>query len=115
MVINGSGLVVVVMGYRIVVCCLLDWLENVFNRDLFLYGCNCVMCERFDEVNRGFGWGEVFECVSGWVELLLWLFFDFLMFVGKVVEELVDVFFCLLLLVKMDFDIVEEFREYYLC
>jgi hypothetical protein len=126
-VINKNGSLAVATGYRSVARRLLDRLENVFNRDLSPEGCACVMCQKSDEDegNKGLGWGEVLEWVSGRRELPIWPAFDFATLGVKTGEDLSGLGLSDQLRpgtdptrppspVKIDPDVAEEFREHYL-
>lgn len=126
-VINKNGSLAVATGYRSVARRLLDRLENVFNRDLSSEGCTCVMCQKSDqdEGNKGLGWGEVLEWVSGRRELPTWPAFDFATLGVKTGEDLTGLGLSdqhrsgtdparPASPVKIDPDVAEEFREHYL-
>ncbi len=126
-VLAKNGSVAVATGYRSVARRLLDRLESVFARDLSSEGCSCVVCQNSDpeqENNKGLGWGEVLEWVSGRRDLPPWPAFDFSAMGAK------DIDLAGLGIsghrrtnsgsvrpgspVKIDPDIAEEFREHYL-
>lgn len=125
-VLAKNGSVAVATGYRSVARRLLDRLESVFCRDLSSEGCSCVMCHNTDleQENRGLGWGEVLEWVSGRRDLPAWPAFDFSAMGAK------DIDLAGLGIsghfrtnsgsarpgspVKIDPDIAEEFRDHYL-
>jgi hypothetical protein len=127
-VLGKNGSVAVATGYRSVARRLLDRLENVFARDLSSEGCFCVVCQETEGVpeegNKGLGWGEVLEWVSGRRDLPLWPAFDFSA-VGLKADGLGDIGATGHVRrgsgsgrpgspVQMDPDIAEEFREHYL-
>ena len=126
-VLNKNGSLAVATGYRSVARRLLDRLENVFNRDLSSEGCTCVMCQKSDqdEGNKGLGWGDVLEWVSGRRELPIWPAFDFATLGVKTGEDLTGLGISdqqragadptrPASPVKIDPDVAEEFREHYL-
>ena len=125
-VINKNGSLAVATGYRSVARRLLDRLENVFNRDLSSEGCTCIMCQKSDqdEGNKGLGWGDVLEWVSGRRELPIWPAFDFATLGVKTGEDLTGLGLSDQRAstdptrpaspVKIDPDVAEEFREHYL-
>lgn len=120
-VLQKNGSVAVATGYRSVARRLLDRLENVFARDLSSEGCFCVVCQETENPpdlgNKGLGWGEVLEWVSGRRDLPVWPAFDFAA-VGLRAEDIGnqrrDSSGRPGSPVKMDPDIAEEFREHYL-
>ncbi|POS86646.1 hypothetical protein EPUL_003582 [Erysiphe pulchra] len=123
-VLKKNGSLAVATGYRSVARRLLDRLEVVMGRSLPTEGCSCLMCKQpelaTDEKSKALGWGEVLEWSSGRKELPVWPTFDFST-LG--VEAPDDILGDNLhhqdqsrpsSPVKIDPDIADEFREYYL-
>ncbi|RKF55008.1 putative 5-methylcytosine g t mismatch-specific dna glycosylase [Erysiphe neolycopersici] len=124
-VLKKNGSLAVATGYRSVARRLLDRLEVVMGRSLPTEGCLCLMCKHPDlatdeKTSKALGWGEVLEWSSGRKELPVWPTFDFSTLGDKAHE---DIFSDKLNYqdhsrssspVKMDPDIADEFREYYL-
>lgn len=123
-VLKKNGSLAVATGYRSVARRLLDRLEVVIGRSLPAEGCSCLMCKHQDltpeEKPKVLGWGEILEWSSGRKELPQWPTFDFSTLGVKVPDDILgDKLRYQDPLrpsspVKMDPDIADEFREYYL-
>lgn len=123
-VLNKNGSLAVATGYRSVARRLLDRLEVVIGRSLPTEGCSCLMCKHpdlaADEKPKALGWGEVLEWSSGRKELPTWPTFDFSTLGVKAPNDILGDKLNHSKKsrssspVKMDPDIADEFREYYL-
>ncbi|KZZ99673.1 hypothetical protein AAL_02245 [Moelleriella libera RCEF 2490] len=113
-VLAKQGSIAVATGHRSVARRLLDRVENVFSRDLPSHGCICIMCEESRQIHKGLTWGDVLEWVSGRIDLPPWPPFDLAEIGMKAAEVSADIPPRPSSPVKMDPDIAEEFREYYL-
>ncbi|KAI1181074.1 hypothetical protein F4777DRAFT_525768 [Nemania sp. FL0916] len=113
-VLQKHGSVAVATGHRSIARRLLDRLEDVFSRDLPEQGCTCVICEQNPEEHRGLGWGEVLERVGGRVEMPSWPPFDLSSVVATALETTAELPPRPASPIKLDPDIAEEFRDYYL-
>ncbi|TQS37933.1 hypothetical protein Golomagni_01573 [Golovinomyces magnicellulatus] len=123
-VLNNNGSIAVATGYRSVARRLLDRLEVVMGRNLSSSGCSCILCQHPDfapnEKPKGLEWGEVLEWSAGRKELPLWPAFDFSALGIKSFDDISGIESSHRdptrpnSPVKLDPDIAEEFREYYL-
>ncbi|RKF77878.1 putative 5-methylcytosine g t mismatch-specific dna glycosylase [Golovinomyces cichoracearum] len=123
-VLNNNGSIAVATGYRSVARRLLDRLEVVMGRNLSSSGCSCILCQHPDfapnEKPKGLEWGEVLEWSAGRKELPLWPAFDFSALGIKSFDDISGTESSHRdptrpsSPVKLDPDIAEEFREYYL-
>ncbi|KAI1006270.1 hypothetical protein K3495_g1945 [Podosphaera aphanis] len=122
-VLKKNGSLAVATGYRSVARRLLDRLEVVMGRDLDVEGCLCVMCRHASLASyknrKELGWGEVLEWSAGRKELPVWPAFDFAT-LGVKAAELAGIGLSQkdtsssASPIKVDPDISDEFREYYL-